>query len=100
MARNEQVTLTAGAAPALLSASGEDITSITICNAGSADIRIYPTEAETPPALSAFYLLLPPGGVIDNRALSDLAPGIAAVRVYGWTGEYGPRTAEVCVSHA
>ncbi len=98
MATHGLKTIAAGATPTLISATGEDITSITIANISGSILRIYPTAAETPPALTDFYVPLLPNGVIDNRTMADLAPGITAIRVYAWAADN--ISADVMVSHA
>lgn len=93
MARDETVTapeavwfeLTAG-----------DVVSITLQNQGSGDLMVKPTTGAAPSDFDG-ALDVNPGEAFINVALADLAPGIAAVRVWAYSTQ---GAGKVAVSHA
>lgn len=93
MAQNTDVVLPIATWTQLTDA---DVTSITFQNKSGAYILVKGTTGATAPTDDDGAIRYNPGQGELNTALSDLFPGIAAVRVYA----YAPNGAEVLVSHA
>lgn len=93
MAQNTTTTLTAGAWTQLTDAN---VTSITFQNIGDYFCRIKGTTDATEPTDASGSIRYNPGQGERNVALSDLFPGIAAVRVWA----YSDQGISVMVSHA
>lgn len=92
-ARNTTLNLTAGAWSQL---TDNDVTNITFQNRGQTDIYIAGTASASEPANRLTAIKYAPGQGERNASLSDLFPGISAVRVYA----VADSNIEVYVSHA
>jgi len=73
-----------------------DVTSITFQNTAGYHILVKGTTSASAPTDDDGAIRYNPGQGERNATLSDLFPGISAVRVYA----YAPTGAEVMVSHA
>lgn len=93
MAQNTTTTLTAGAWTQLTDAN---VTSITFQNTSGYHILVKGTTDATTPTDASGSIRYNPGQGERNVALSDLFPGIAAVRVWA----YSDQGISVMVSHA
>lgn len=93
MAQNTTKTLTAGGWTQLTDA---DVTSITFQNIGGYHVLVKGTTDATAPTDTTGAVRYNPGQGERNVALSDLFPGIAAVRVWA----YSDQGISVMVSHA
>ena len=93
MAQNADVVLTADDWTQLTDAN---VTSITFQNKGTYYMLVKGTTDTTKPTSDDGAVRYNPGQGERNVALSDLFPGIAAVRVWA----YAPKSIEVLVSHA
>jgi hypothetical protein len=93
MAQNYTATLTAGAWTQLTDA---DVSSITFQNKSGYHIFVAGTTGATAPTDFDDAIRYNPGQGERNALLSDLFPGIAAVRVYAFCQQ----AASVFVSHA
>lgn len=93
MAQNTTTTLAAQTWTQLTDA---DVTNITFQNISGYHVMVKGTTSAVAPTDDAGAIRYNPGQGERNISLSDLFPGIAAVRVYA----YAPDGAEIMVSHA
>lgn len=93
MAQNTDIVLTASDWTQLTNAN---VTSITFQNKGTYHILVKGTTDATKPTSDDGAVRYNPGQGERNVLLSDLFPGISAVRVWA----YAPKSLEVLVSHA
>lgn len=93
MAQNTDVVLPVATWTQLTNAN---VTTITFQNKSGSHILVKGTTGATAPTDDDGAIRYNPGQGELNTALSDLFPGISAVRVYA----YAPNGAEVLVSHA
>lgn len=91
-ARNTTLTLTAGT---WLQLTDNNVTSITFQNKSGVDIWVAGTTSASAPSNRLSAVRYGPGQGERNAFLSDLFPGITAVRVYAIADSNG----EVYVSH-
>ena len=97
MAQNTDILLTAGSWTQLTDAN---VTSITFQNRSSDFILIKGTTSAVAPVNDDGAIRYNPGQGERNALLSDLFPGIAAVRVYGYAPANATASPVVIVSHA
>ena len=93
MAQNTDIVLTADDWTQLTDAN---VTSITFQNKGTYYMLVKGTTDTTKPTNDDGAARYNPGQGERNVTLSDLFPGVAAVRVWA----YAPKSIEVLVSHA
>lgn len=93
MAQNTTITLTAGAWTQLTDA---DVTSITFQNTGGYHVLVKGTTDATAPTDTTGAVRYNPGQGERNVALSDLFPGISAVRLWAFSSQ----AVGMVVSHA
>lgn len=93
MAQNTTITLTAGSWVQLTDA---DVTSITFQNTGGYHVLVKGTTDATAPTDATGAVRYNPGQGERNVALSDLFPGISAVRLWAFCDQ----AVSVAVSHA
>lgn len=92
MAQNTTVNVPAGAWTQLTDA---DVTSITFQNQGGYHVLVKGTTGTTAPTSPAGAVRYNPGQGERNVAMSDLFPGISAVRVWAYCDQSVP----ILVSH-
>ena len=97
MAQNTDILLTAGSWTQLTDAN---VTSITFQNRSSDFILIKGTTSAVAPVNDDGAIRYNPGQGERNALLSDLFPGIAAVKVYGYAPANATASPVVMVSHA
>ena len=95
MARNEHQEISAGD-PLLITIN--DVASITVQNQSADEqLRLWGAIGETPPDPTKDFVILPPGQMFLDVALSELFPGVAANRVYAASER---RNVKAFISHA
>lgn len=94
MPRNQTVTV----ASTWTQITDADVTSITFQNVSGCALFVQPTVGATPPSANTIGLVYQPYQGERNVALADLAPGLAATRVYARFEAI--QSAQVWVSHA
>lgn len=93
MARNDTVTLTAATWTQLTNA---DATAVTFSNLGEYDVLIKGTADATQPTDSEGAFTLAPAQGLKNQLLTELFPGLTAVRLWAYSKE----AVDVSIHHA
>lgn len=93
MARNDTVTLTANDWTQITNANA---TAVTFTNVGQYDVLIKGTADATKPTDAEGAFTLGPGQGLKNQLLTELFPGLSAVRIWG----YSIAAVDVSIHHA